>query len=410
MNNTILTHQEQQFIEQTAMRLHLSDQNRRKVREAAIDLRLWQEGSIIDLWDERGSENLTGKTRTQFILGTFFSRVDKLRESAADYSRFTPPRITDNRKVSIEPQHPHEAILGSCPVASEKTRCCNLQTLDAVKQCGFACSYCSIQSFYDEGRVYFHEHLREKLSCLTFDEDKIYHIGTGQSSDSLMWGDEHGLLTDLFDFARQHKNIILELKTKSSRTGWMESFDVPPNVVATWSLNPQNIIDNEELLTASLEQRLSAARKAADRKIPVGFHLHPIIHHTGWHHAYDRMVERIVQLFSPEEVVMVSMGTLTFIRPVIKKIRSQGRSTKTTQIPFSDAAGKLSYPFETKLELFTHLYSCFPQQWKQEVFFYLCMEDPALWKPVFGYEYESNEQFEEAMKSSYMDKIMKILA
>lgn len=44
--------------------------------------------------------------------------------------------------------------LGLCPVASEKTRCCNLLTLDAVESCGFDCSYCSIQSFYNQNTIH----------------------------------------------------------------------------------------------------------------------------------------------------------------------------------------------------------------------------------------------------------------
>jgi hypothetical protein len=33
------------------------------------------------------------------------------------------------------------------------------------------------------------------------------------------------------------------------------------------------------------------------------------------------------------------------------------------------------------------------------------MESQALWMPVFGHQYDSNEIFEKAMKDSYMSKI-----
>jgi spore photoproduct lyase len=35
------------------------------------------------------------------------------------------------------------------------------------------------------------------------------------------------------------------------------------------------------------------------------------------------------------------------------------------------------------------------------------MEDRRLWKPVFGYEYASNTEFETAMKAAYLGKINK---
>jgi len=106
-------------------------------------------------------------------------------------------------------------------VASEKTRCCNLLTLDAVESCGFDCSYCSIQSFYNEGKVVFDTNFKERLKSLKLDRGKYYHIGTGQSSDSLMWGNRGGVLDGLFEFARENSNVILELKTKSDNIEYL---------------------------------------------------------------------------------------------------------------------------------------------------------------------------------------------
>ncbi|MGM0431090.1 MAG: radical SAM protein [Spirochaetota bacterium] len=403
--STILPEKELDWIEQTARRLHLSVQNRRRLVEAAIDLRLWEQPPIETIWDESGSEQLTGKTKTQFILHRFFSTVEELRSKPIDYHSFDPPVLQGEKGLSFVRQQEDAPIMGRCPVAGEKTRCCNLQTLDAVQQCGFACSYCSIQSFYDESRVYFQENLDAKLESLQLDPERMYHIGTGQSSDSLMWGNRNGLLTNLFSFASRHPNVLLELKTKSARTDWINLPDIPNNVIATWSLNTPDVISAEEHLTASLEDRIKAARTAADAGIPVGFHFHPIIWHTGWKESYADVIHMLHRYFSPDEVVMVSLGTLTFIKPVLKKLRQSGRKTRTTQIPLVDAAGKLSYPYEIKRELFSFVYDQFSPQWKEHVFFYLCMEDASLWEPVFGFSYPSNEAFESAMKRRYLQKI-----
>ncbi len=403
-----LTSEDRAFITEVAERLHLSQQNVRRLCESAVDLQLWEEPSIRELWDETGTERLTGKTKSQHILGRLFRSIDMMRTTITTYDTFTPPKLDARRPVSIEPQHPKESILGRCPVAGEKTRCCNLQTLDAVKQCGFACSYCSIQSFYDQDRVYFHENLDVKLAELDLDEDTIYHIGTGQSSDSLMWGDKNGLLTNLFTFAKQHPNVLLELKTKAARTDWLSIRPLPENVIATWSLNAPTIIEDEEHLTSPLEARLAAARKAADAGVLVGFHFHPMVWFKGWEDEYREIFSYIQHAFSPEEVVMISLGTLTFIKPVIRQLRESGRRTRVTQIPLSDAAGKLSYPLPIKKELFSFAYRQFSREWKESVFFYMCMEDPSLWEPVFGFSYSSNDEFEEAMKQAYMKKVAEL--
>jgi spore photoproduct lyase len=289
-------------------------------------------------------------------------------------------------------------------VASERTRCCNLLTLDAVENCGFACSYCSIQSFYHDDEIHFDSSFADKLGALELDREETYHIGTGQSSDSLMWGNRFGVLDALMDFARRHPNVLLELKTKSKNVAYLLKNPVPPNVVCTWSLNPQRVIENEEHRTASLEERLAAARRVADKRIVVGFHFHPMVQYADWKADYSALFARVEEGFDPSEVALVSLGTLTFTKSVIRQIRSAGFKSRILQMPLTESAGKLSYPDEIKLELFSHAYRSLAS-WHDRVFFYLCMEDQRLWRPVLGFEYPSNQAFEEAMKASYLEKI-----
>ncbi|MGM0623618.1 MAG: radical SAM protein [Campylobacterota bacterium] len=298
---------------------------------------------------------------------------------------------------------------GMCPVASPKTRCCNLLTLDVVESCGFDCSYCSIQSFYNENKVTFNTNLKNNLKQLQhqLDPNQIYHIGTGQSSDSLMWGDKEKNLTHLNDFAKANPNIILELKTKSDNIAFFLENEIAKNIIITWSLNPQTIIDNEEHKTASLKKRVAAAQKLHDRDILVGFHFHPMIEYNNWQRDYTAIAQQLLKDFDPQKVAMVSLGTLTFIKPVIKKIRQRDFNTKILQMPFEDANAKLSYPKEIKLEMFQTLYNAL-QPWHEKVFFYLCMEDHSLWKEVFNKEYSTNESFELDMKLHYRSKIAQL--
>jgi spore photoproduct lyase len=278
-------------------------------------------------------------------------------------------------------------------------------TLDAVENCGFDCSYCSIQSFYHGDEVRFDRRFAEKLAQLEIDPEEIYHIGTGQSSDSLMWGNQGGILDALLDFAHRHPNVILELKSKSKNISHLLKLDLPPNLLCTWSLNTPTLIAHEERLCASLEDRLSAARRVADRGALVGFHLHPMIHYGEWRKDYGALFRQLTERFCSEEVALVSLGTLTYIKPVIKQLRSRiGFRSKILQMPMVESDGKLSYPQSIKEEMFRFAYQSL-QEWHKDVFFYLCMENQRLWRPVFGYDYATNHAFEEAMKQAYLKKI-----
>jgi spore photoproduct lyase len=222
-----------------------------------------------------------------------------------------------------------------------------------------------------------------------------------------MWGNSHGVLDALVDFAWANPNVILELKTKSANVSHLLRVDAPKNIICTWSLNTPTLIRHEEHGTAALEKRLKAARKVADAGYLVGFHFHPIVHYDQWRQDYALVVEQLDSLFKPDEVTLVSLGTLTYIKSVMREIRKRAIPTQILKMPMVDANGKQSYPNEIKHALFSHVYNCFPESWKSEVFFYLCMEERGLWKPVFGYEYASNTEFEIAMKEAYLDKINK---
>jgi spore photoproduct lyase len=291
-----------------------------------------------------------------------------------------------------------------CPVASEETVCCNLRTIDAVENCGFGCSYCTIQTFYD-ANVVIDADLKEKLNTIELDSQRLIHLGTGQSSDAMMWGNQHGLLDALRDFAEDRPNVLLELKTKSKNVAYLLERDIPPNMVPSWSLNTPTIIENEEHFTASLDERLSAARRVADRGIKVAFHFHPLVFYENWKRDYVEITGELIRQFQPNEVAFVSFGSVTFIKPVIQAIRRRARPTKMLQMDWVPGAkGKLSYPEPIKQAMFAAAYEALTP-WHGEVFMYLCMEKAELWRSTFGFAYESNEQFEADFCRKVFEKI-----
>ncbi|QOP42717.1 hypothetical protein FJR45_01610 [Sulfurimonas sediminis] len=390
---------EQEFIKEKSFEYRFSYQEIKQIINFARDLGMWDEKRITAIFPEHPQRKVV------------FSRLKKayedIRNKPNSYKNFTLKNIPQEQKYTFKTASKEGFGLGLCPVASEKTRCCNLLTLDAVESCGFDCSYCSIQSFYNQNTITFDSSFADKLLNLQLDPNKTYHIGTGQASDSLMFGNREGVLDALFTFAKKNPNVILEFKTKSDNIKYLLENEVPKNILCTWSLNTQTIIDNEEHLTASLAKRIAAARKMANKGVKVGFHFHPIVEYEGYLDEYQEVYEELILKFSPQEVALVSFGTLTFIKPVIKQLREREFRSKITQIPHEDASGKTSYPDATKVEMFKHAYESFApwQQGEDKVFFYLCMEEHHMWAKTFGYQYSTNNDFERAMLGAYCKKL-----
>lgn len=395
-----LKEQNKKFIEKIYIEYNFSYQELKQLIDFAIDFNMWNEKELYEVFK---NEYNSRKEAFNDIRNIW----NGLKNRANSYTNFDGKAYEKPRRFSFHEIKNEKLGLGSCPVASESTRCCNLLTLDAVQSCGFDCSYCSIQSFYNQDKIGFDVNFKENLKKIELDPNYIYHIGTGQSSDSLMWGNKDGILDALFDFARANQNVILEFKTKSDNIKHFLENDVPKNVICTWSLNTPTIIKNEEHLTASLEKRVAAAKALSDKGVLVGFHFHPIVHYENYLDDYKKIFDELIEKFDPNKVALVSFGTLTFIKPVINKIKSRDFKSKILQMPFEEINKKQSYPYEIKKEMFKFAYDSF-KPWHGKVYFYLCMEDHKLWKDCFGYEYSSNNQMEDMMKMSYMQKIKKL--
>ena len=392
----VLTLAEQSFVAGLCLRFRLTHQELRKLVEDVRDLSMWREAEAAEIWKELEEEIRPRDDRRlwkELLLKAFNGRIGAIRHAAKSYPAL-PPASPSRPALRVTAESSDKNIVGCCPVYSEKTLCCGLRTIDAVQNCGFGCSYCSIQTFYGDDIV-IDARLGEKLRALKLDPGTFHHFGTGQSSDSLLWGNRFGLLDELCAFAAANPDILLELKTKADNIDYFveRRGAIPDNVVCSWSLNTDTIIANEEHYTASLQRRLNAARRAADSGVRVAFHFHPIVFYSGWEKEYGRVANELTESFAPEEVSFVSMGSVTFIKSALLSLRRRGLSTKIHQMEMvQDPHGKMTYPDDLKLDMFRSVYHGL-RGWHGKVFMYLCMEKPEIWERLWGRRYRSNEEF-----------------
>ena len=211
----LLPEAEQSFLESLFERYRFTFQEFRQLVDISRDLEMWGEGGLRQ-WLEQQSldtQDTPGRNEKERFLNALRVRLRQFKAQPKSYAGFTasvPEKIRPTRLVD---QKSEKKIFGWCPVASEKTVCCNLRTIDAVETCAFGCSYCTIQTFYSD-KVIFEPDLKQKLAQIQLDPRRRYHIGTGQSSDSLVWGNRNGEY-QLLSGKRGTSKYRLHLVTKS---------------------------------------------------------------------------------------------------------------------------------------------------------------------------------------------------
>ena len=394
----LLNVKEQALLKDLALKLQLSVQDIKIISEILKDLSTWDKkyiNFIENLLANFYSNIKTKSNNPKIIKNKIISEIKQYYENAkSEKKKYIEKTL---KEASIDglkciKKDISSNIFGACPVYSEKTVCCGLKTLDVVQNCPFNCSYCTIQTFYGNDFI-FVNNLKEKLNTLNLDKKKFYHIGTGQSSDALVWGNKYNILDELINFAKNNPNVLLELKTKSSNISYFKDNIIPKNIVCSWTINTNKVIQNEELGTASLESRLNSAKQLANHGIKIAFHFHPIIFYEGLENEYNEIAQYIQENFSPKDISFISFGSLTFIKPVIKQIREKKVNTKILQMPTAlDPNGKITYPKDLKIYLYKMMYENF-KKFHDKVFFYLCMETRDIWQEVFSFCYKDNEEF-----------------
>lgn len=274
-----------------------------------------------------------------------------------------------------------------CPGSRPGLACCNYFVLNWGLQCDMNCSYCYLQSFINTPVLTLYTNIEDALNELRELglKDQVLRIGTGETVDSLSLDDLTLHSRRLIEFFGDYPNWNLEFKTKSAQVAQFLDTPHAGNVIVSWSLNPQNIIAQEEHLTASLDERLNAAEACLQKGFKISFHIDPMIWHPEWRESYGGLVDEIVRRFSAYPPPYMSVGALRFQaeqRGIMRERFGFG-SHVTRAETFPSADGKWRYDAKLRQEMFKFVMDRFKaagDQWR----IFMCMETPETWLKTTG--------------------------
>ena len=172
-------------------------------------------------------------------------------------------------------------VIRACPCAIHNVSC-SYVVISHILGCPYNCSYCFLHTFYGKDEIVIydnHQDIIDQLSNYLKSAQNPLRVGTGQYSDSLALDKQTGFSRMLIDFFAKQDMHLLELKTKSAEVDHLLDLKHNKKTVFAWSVNPQKIVESDELGSVSLLERLSAAQKCTQAGYPVAFHFDPIIYY-----------------------------------------------------------------------------------------------------------------------------------
>lgn len=277
-------------------------------------------------------------------------------------------------------------FLKPCPGTREYT-CCDYQILNVASFCTMDCSYCILQSYFHPPMLQFFVNREDLDADLTglFQKKDINRVGTGEFTDSLIWE----RWTDLTDYLVSRFSVqdraVLELKTKTVNIERLKHLDHRRKTILAWSLNTPAVMKVEERRTATLDARLSAAEQCQKWGYPLAFHFDPMVIYEGCEADYRKVVTRLFQRVSPENIVWISLGTFRFM-PALKPIIAQ--RFPNSKIGYGEFItgmdNKMRYFKPLRIALYRKM-ADWIRKAAPEVTVYFCMEDEEVWEKTMGF-------------------------
>lgn len=294
-----------------------------------------------------------------------------------------------------------------CPGTPEMI-CCNYRLINTGFNCLYDCAYCYLQLYLNSFGIVIFTNMDEVLReldhfLLEMDPEKVYRIGTGEFTDSLMIDDTTSFGELLIEKLSAHKNIFFELKSKSDIVDHLLNIHPKGNAVLGWSMNTPSNINSYEKDTADLEMRLNAAEKSVKAGYYAAFHFDPIILYNNWEEEYAEVIRKIFSHVNGNKIVWISLGGVRYNPSFKDIIRNNFPDEKITSGEFFPAKdGKYRYLKPLRKKVYSFFKSEI-EKYSKTPYIYMCMEADYMWEDVFGYNFTTSEEFEDHF-ADYLQK------
>ncbi|MFO0793041.1 MAG: hypothetical protein U0586_03155 [Candidatus Brocadiaceae bacterium] len=263
-----------------------------------------------------------------------------------------------------------------CP-CSKGSVFCGYFVVNLGSGCPYECAYCVLQDYINSPGIILPANIGDYFTAFKGLGRNI-RCGSCELTDSLAFDHITGYTPEIVNFFRHYPKTMYELKTKSDNIGMLTSVPGARNIIVSWSVNPQKIVETVEHFTASLVQRLQAAKTCTACGYRVAFHFDPIIYYQGWETDYEALVNMVFDTVDGKDVAWISLGALR-MTPRLKKI-IENRFPDNTILDeefFVGHDGKLRYPEAIRISLYKNMTSWIRKRCR-DVPLYLCMEERSM--------------------------------
>ncbi len=309
---------------------------------------------------------------------SLFKEIPSLKEFTKDTQKHSI-ELYNKRRDNFFIVNENFDFFKKCPCSAGCIHC-GYAILNLGFGCPYECAYCYLQIYSNSPGIIISANIDKYLNVLKNSISKYKRIGTGEFADSLAFDNITGFSSTLIKFFSKYPEITFEFKTKSNNIKNILNTKLSSNIVVAWSLNPKKIIDKNEFYSASLSERINAAKKCAAAGYKVAFHFDPVIYYNGWEDDYRDTVNFLFDNIPSEKIVWISIGALRSTKKLKKIIENRYPDADILDsellIGFDE---KLRYSDSVRIKIYKNMINWIRER-SSATYIYLCMEKKKIWK------------------------------
>jgi spore photoproduct lyase len=331
------------------------------------------------------------------------ARVERQPDAPPARVRLEPPNGGDQREAGKR-----TLVLGSIgrvldvnrePGMGDRVVCYPYQHFSAVGNCPYDCKFCYLSGNRGNLKcpaIKLYTNLGDVLLAIGRVADRAAGVELFYGSklqDFVALDSITRYSETLVPFAAEHPNVRLLFLTKSADIETFLPLDHRGHTILSWTLNAEPVIAEYEVGAPSLDERLQAARRAANAGYEVRLIFMPMVPVAGWRDAYEEAVRKALRAVRPSRV---TVGGICMYRSALAAMRR--RLAKGTEAFPLTSRGNASVPFatlhppafpgdryryrpEVRTELYAHMLACIREA-DGSVPVSLCLETPDVWEGV----------------------------